>query len=998
MLILTIILIYTLFSAPSLLGWGGERLMAQTPGETAWLQPVEFDASQFAQPELRFAPFTRWWWPGNDVTPDELKRELNLFAQNHFGGVEIQPMSLVMPCKGEGRAERIMSYDTPAYYENLQVVMAEAERLGLTVDMTDGSGWPSGGAHITESDNNLTLEYGIADIAPLVKVGKRAPKPTPIRLPRAEKGDRPSAKLISVLAAKVSDASGPTLILDAASVRDITNLVQADSTVTFPVEEEGWRLIALWSVADVEKPSLIATRDAGFAMNHFDTLKIAKNYEHYFGQRTGLAPYMGKTLRCAFNDSYEFRADRHWSDDFIEVFKVNRGYDPTCLLPANICYGYNNMYYRMEHPDARPSFGFGSEDWRLRYDYDLTVSDLLKLHLLDGSRRWFESRGMLHRTQPYGLDMDMMALAGHASIPEMETMQFARASEAGFKIISSGAHLYNRPIVTCESAVYFGRAFLTTPQKLRMTIDKILVSGVNQLIYHGTPYSYFPDGYPKEEGWYPFWNSALGIDFSSMISETSPFWSAQSQVNLYAQRAQYVLRSGKPQADVLIYYPFLKFSEATNNPHELLINGELPVEPAKASSDERPFNADRETAWMEQIYPLLDSLYAQGITWDWVNDETLSQATRNSATLPGGYDVRGNQYRGLILFNLPFIQEPTAQQLSTLAQQGANMLIVGALPTIQPSYKDWEPSDKRTAQAMRSVAANASVTSVANIADAPTWLSKLSLPLRTLSKNVVMRQTRRLLADNALAQFYWNQSYEPQDVRIKVSDLMRHAYWMNAEDGTITEAPLDADHCVTRTFEPLTTAFLYVSATPLKSSLSTPSNLSNPSTLSNPSNPSNPSNLSNPSNSTGSFRTLTLGTADITIDTLHLANHSIGDWRNDDQLKYEGREATYTLHFNIDKKDLKRASQVMLDLGNVFYTAEVNVNGQDAGSLIWTPYRIDITPYVHRGDNVLSIRITPSRFNSYVRRGLNKDRLFKALKDSGLAAQGLAGPVKIILF
>ncbi len=988
MLIPTIILLLTLFTAPSLLGWGGERLNAQTPGESAWLQPVEFDASQFAQPELRFAPYTRWWWPGNDVTPDELKRELNLFAQNHFGGVEIQPMSLVMPCKGEGRAERIMSYDTPAFYDNLRVVLTEAERLGLTVDMTDGSGWPSGGVHITEADNNLQLEYGITEIVPSVALPTpprrvRAPRPTPIAIPRAEKGDRPTAKLVRVLAAKVTDASGPTLMLDAASVRDITSLVQPDSTVVFPVEEEGWKLIALWSMADMEKPSLIASPNAGFAMNHFDTLKITKNYEHYFGPRTGLAPYMGKVLRCSFNDSYEFRADRHWSTDFIDVFKANRGYDPSCLLPANIWYGYNNMYYRMEHPDARPSFGFGAEDWRLRYDYDLTVSDLLKLHLLDGSRRWFESRGMLHRTQPYGLDMDMMAVAGHASIPEMETMQFARASEAGLKIISSGAHLYNRPIVTCESAVYFGRAFLTTPQKLRMTIDKILVSGVNQLIYHGTPYSYFPDGYPKEEGWYPFWNSALGIDFSSMISETSPFWSAQSQVNLYAQRAQYVLRSGKAQADVLIYYPFLKFSEATNNPRELLINGELPCEPAKAGSDERPFNTERETAWMEQIYPLLDALYAQGITWDWVNDETLSQATRNSSTLHGGFDVRGNQYAGLILFNLPYIQEQTARQLSALARQGANMLVVGALPTIQPSYKDWEQSDHRTAQAMQSVAGNASVTSVAQVTDATSWLSALPLPLRTLSGNVVMRQTRRQMSNGDLAQFYWNQSYEAQTLRIRVSDDKRHAYWMNTEDGSITEAFIDADHCVTCTFAPLTTAFLYVTSEPL-------SNFSNPSNSSNLSLPSDATNGSNPSE-----HFLTLVSADITIDTLHLANHPIGDWRNDEQLKYEGHEATYTLHFTIDKKQLKRTKQVMLDLGNVFYTAQVNVNGQEAGNLIWAPYRLDITPYMQRGDNVLTIRVTPSRFNSYVRRGQKKDRLFKALKDSGLAAQGLAGPVKI---
>ena len=118
-----------------------------------WLAPVTFDATKFLNPGLQYAPFTRWWWPGNDVEEKELKREMHLFAANNFGGVEIQPMSLVMPTKGKGRADRIMSFDTPLYYSNLHAVMDEAKTLGMTVDLTDGSGWPSGGAHMTEEDN-----------------------------------------------------------------------------------------------------------------------------------------------------------------------------------------------------------------------------------------------------------------------------------------------------------------------------------------------------------------------------------------------------------------------------------------------------------------------------------------------------------------------------------------------------------------------------------------------------------------------------------------------------------------------------------------------------------------------------------------------------------------------------------------------------------------------------------------------------------------------------
>lgn len=44
----------------------------------------------------------------------------------------------------------------------------------------------------------------------------------------------------------------------------------------------------------------------------------------------------------------------------------------------------------MAHPEHRPKFRYGSEDWRIRYDYDLTLSDLLCTHFMQTSRKWLE--------------------------------------------------------------------------------------------------------------------------------------------------------------------------------------------------------------------------------------------------------------------------------------------------------------------------------------------------------------------------------------------------------------------------------------------------------------------------------------------------------------------------------------------------------------------------------------------------------------------------------
>lgn len=933
---------------------------AQSLG-SRWFHATTFTVQGFQSPSLEYAPFTRWWWPGNDVATEELKREVALFAQQHIGGVEIQPMSLVMPCKGKGRADRIMSFDTTDYYQHLSAVMDAAQQNGLIVDLTDGSGWPAGGPHISEQENNQTLEVGITDLKPSHYI--------PVAIPRAQRGDRPSAKLVAVLVAKMTGTEGTTLLLDKSSVRDITASVK-DGKVAVPVKSNDYKLIAFWQVADMERPMLMASRDAGFAMNHFDSTVVAKNYDHFLGSRTGLGKYMGHPLRALFNDSYEFRADRHFSDDFIKTFRQNRGYDPVPYLPSNIWYGYNNMYDRMAHPGQQPSFAFDANDWRLRYDYDLTISDLLRRHFLNGSRHWLESHGMLHRTQTYGLNMDIMGAAGDASIPEMETMIFAKASEGGMKIISSGAHLYNRPLVSCETAVYFGRAFLTTPQKLKMTVDKVLTSGVNQIVWHGTPYSYFPDGYPKE-GWYPFFNSGLGINFSTFFSEKNPFWPEFRDINIYAQRAQYLMRCGKPQADVLIYYPFLKFPEDAYNPKELLVSGYLPdVEPKLAKDDSRPFNSKTESEWMKAIWPVIDELNAKGITWDWVNDESL-QSARPAAD--GCLGIRGNSYKGLILAHLPFVQLRTAQRLDSLAANGVRMLRYGELPCQQPSYYNWQEADKLTAEAMADLAQRPSVS----LGDE--FFAALSLPLTTVSGGDFLRQSRRVLADGSIIQMYWNESDQWHYNKIKVNDY-KYCYWLNAENGSIESAEPDTSRCLQRTFAPLVSAFLLCTNQPL---------------------------TSRPAHEKGSDQVTNQASHPFSDESLALFSHfdptqakmvmdmtqgNMKDWRSDSLLRYQDEPYTYTFSVKVKPHSGKH---YILDLGHVYYVATLSINGHEMGKRLFTPYAFDVTHYLRRGKNSIAITVKPSIYNALVKRGIDGDRLFKRLKDSGLAAEGLVGPIRL---
>src|SRR5713101_1663129 len=45
---------------------------------------------EFANPPKATRPMVRWWWPGGDVTSDELHREVRVLDEAGFGGAEIQ--------------------------------------------------------------------------------------------------------------------------------------------------------------------------------------------------------------------------------------------------------------------------------------------------------------------------------------------------------------------------------------------------------------------------------------------------------------------------------------------------------------------------------------------------------------------------------------------------------------------------------------------------------------------------------------------------------------------------------------------------------------------------------------------------------------------------------------------------------------------------------------------------------------------------------------------
>lgn len=84
-----------------------------------------------------------------------------------------------------------------------------------------------------------------------------------------------------------------------------------------------------------------------------------------------------------------------------------------------------------------------------------------------------------------------------------------------------------------------------------------------------------------------------------------------------------------------------------------------------------------------------------------------------------------------------------------------------------------------------------------------------------------------------------------------------------------------------------------------------------------------------------------------------------------------------------------RGKRLVLDLGRVSSVAEVYVNGREAGTLVWSPYRLDITQSLNTGINHLKIRLTNTEANA---RAVGPSHRILANID----VCGLEGPVEIV--
>jgi hypothetical protein len=333
-----------------------------------------------------------------------------------------------------------------------------------------------------------------------------------------------------------------------------------------------------------------------------------------------------------FNDSYEVddaRGQSNWTPNFLQEFKKRRGYDLQNYLPA---------LFQKSDKDMNS---------RVIYDYRTTIGELILEDFTQEWKKWGTTKGALIRNQSHGSPGNLLDLYGAVDIPETEGNDVLR-----YKFATSVSHVMGKQFTSSESVTWLNEHFTSSWGDVKKALDLYFVGGVNHIFYHGVDYS------PKAAEW-PGWLFYAAVHFQ----QTDPQWKDFHVLNEYVARTQSFLQSGKPDNDVLVYYPL---ADRYSIPEKDLLQHFDGMGREFAGTD-----FEKISQWMLDDY-----------AFDFFSDKQLQKFNSAGSSVITG----GNKYQAILLPANDFIPLASFQKIFDLAKNGATILVYKKLPYDVPGF------------------------------------------------------------------------------------------------------------------------------------------------------------------------------------------------------------------------------------------------------------------------------------------------------------------------
>ncbi|MBD3375982.1 glycoside hydrolase [candidate division KSB1 bacterium] len=827
-------------------------------------------------------PWTYWWWMGSAVDKSNLTYNLTQLQTGGFGGVHIIPIYGV-----KGEEENFIPYLSSEWMDMLDYTLDEATRLGLGVDMTIGTGWPFGGPQVTAEMASERVHTFVTTLQ-----GPSELTLNVIDSVRSTLNRRHSDEQLWQIAAIRAYADHEKQV-------DLFSLIENDHSLVWKPEPGSWTLVALVTETPVQQVKRAAPGAEGNVLDPFSVDHL-QSYLDRFDQ--AFASSDGGTVRSFYHDSYEYYG-AEWTDDFLEQFKQRRGYDLNDHLLE--------FAGESESENAK----------RIRSDYKQTIAELHAEYILRIAE-WSHTKGSLLRNQAHGSPTNLLDTYAAADIPEIEIFGAPDLDipglrrEEGFiredltdpamlRFSSSAAHVAGRNLVACETCTWLSDHFRVSLSQVKPQVDLLFLNGINHIVYHGVAYS------PRDAIW-PGWQFYASTSFAP----TNTIWYDIQSLNAYVARCQSVLQAGKPDNDILVYFPVWDIWH--HNSHKPL---GLQVHNIENWLLETPF------------YENVTELVTNGFTFDYISDDQIAR----SAVEQGEWKTEGNRYKLLVVPDCRFIPETTMQNIAGQIEKGAQVLFVDTLEKKVPGYLQHAERQAKMDQLVKS------------LADNETDKMKLAVDLsKALDNRGIQREKitdhgidfiRRKINDGR-TYFIANQQSIPLHDWVELSFPAKSVLIMDPLTGKYGQAKLKTGK---------NSCSVYLDLEPGKSLVL---KALNHKVATNPWTYLNPQADAYIIDGEWSVRFLKGGP---TLPSL-LKIRKLESWTSfNDTTNWFSGTAEYKIMF---RKPEVNSNHWILDLGSVRESARVFVNGDSIATLWSIPFQIPLIEKLKPGENELVIQVT----------------------------------------
>ena len=574
----------------------------------------------------------RWWWLGSAVDKENLRWNMQEYANHGIGALEITPIYGV-----QGNEANNIPYLSDRWMEMLREVQKNGQELGIEVDMATGTGWPFGGPWVPlEESASKAVFVDTTFIGNSIQC---------LNLQAPEK-DAPYCRLNKVMAYWRGEPYDVTAYMHdgkltwspaeqlKAQIKTAANntLKKALKLQLKEMETAQWRVIAVYCRFGVMKVKRAAPGGMGLVIDHFDKKAVSNYLQHIEDafERTK-TPYP----HTFFNDSYEVEAAT-WTPTLFEEFEKRRGYKLENYLRQLL-----------------------SGDTKILSDYRETLGDLLLENFTQQWTAWAHKHGAITRNQAHGSPANLIDCYAAVDIPEIEGFGLyefgikglrqdpgkTRKHDSDFSMLKyapSAAHICGKPYTSSETFTWLTEHFRTSLSQLKPDIDLMFCAGVNHMFFHGTCYS------PKNDPW-PGWKFYASID----MSPTNSIWRDAPYFMQYVERCQSFLQMGQPDNDFLVFLPVRDMWQ--KNPQKLLMQFSI-----HAMGKLAP----------EFIQSILE-IDRAGFDCDYISERLLMGVEYKDGMLQ---TAAGTRYKGLVIPGSGHMPESVKAHIDSLKAQGAYII------------------------------------------------------------------------------------------------------------------------------------------------------------------------------------------------------------------------------------------------------------------------------------------------------------------------------------